>query len=132
VIIYSDPMDDGYFRGDKYPRGPFRPDPGVQRGPLGFMFKYPGDPTTPGIASTMELPASKRMPLEQSPALSKIPTTPISYADARPLLENLIGPESLFLLRRVVVKKDLLAAVVYKSEPGHAIEHINAHVDVVA
>src|SRR5262249_24583765 len=32
VIIYSDPMDDGYFRGDKYPRGPFRPDTGVQRG----------------------------------------------------------------------------------------------------
>lgn len=94
VIIYSDPIDDGYFRGDKYPRGPFRPDTGVQRGSVEFTFKYPGDPTTPGIASTMDLPASQRTPPEQSPALPKIPTTPISYADARPLLENLVGPES--------------------------------------
>ena len=32
VIIYSDPADDGYFQGDKYPHGPWRPDTGVQRG----------------------------------------------------------------------------------------------------
>ncbi len=32
VIIYSDPADDGYDRGDKYPRGPMRPDSAVQRG----------------------------------------------------------------------------------------------------
>ena len=57
VIIYSDPMDDGYFRGDKYPRGPFRPDNGVQRGSVSYTFKYPGDPSTPGVASTLSLPA---------------------------------------------------------------------------
>ena len=58
VIIYSDPMDDGYFRGDKYPRGPFRPDTGVQRGSVSYTFKYPGDPSTPGVASTLDLPST--------------------------------------------------------------------------
>jgi N-acetylated-alpha-linked acidic dipeptidase len=94
VIIYSDPMDDGYFRGDKYPRGPFRPDSGVQRGSVSYTFKYPGDPSTPGVASTLTLPESKRINAQQAPTLPKIPTTPISYTDARPLLENLGGPES--------------------------------------
>ncbi len=49
VIIYSDPFDDGWRRGDKYPDGPWRPDTGVQRGSVGYMFEFPGDPTTPGI-----------------------------------------------------------------------------------
>jgi N-acetylated-alpha-linked acidic dipeptidase len=94
VIIYSDPMDDGYFRGDKYPRGPFRPDSGVQRGSVSYTFKYPGDPSTPGVASTLSLPANKRVSVRDAATLPKIPTTPISYADVRPLLENLGGPES--------------------------------------
>ena len=51
VLIYSDPHDDGWQRGDKYPQGPWRPDTGVQRGSVGYMFEFPGDPTTPGIAS---------------------------------------------------------------------------------
>jgi N-acetylated-alpha-linked acidic dipeptidase len=45
VIIYSDPFDDGWRRGDKYPDGPWRPDTGVQRGSVGYMFEFPGDPT---------------------------------------------------------------------------------------
>ena len=56
VIIYSDPIDDGYFKGDVYPKGPWRPESGVQRGSIQYMFKYPGDPTTPGFASTIDLP----------------------------------------------------------------------------
>ena len=52
VIIYSDPKDDGYYRGDAYPKGPWRPASGVQRGSIGYMFQFPGDPTTPGIAAT--------------------------------------------------------------------------------
>ena len=42
VIIYSDPADDGWRRGDKYPDGPWRPDTGVQRGSVGYMFEFPG------------------------------------------------------------------------------------------
>jgi len=94
VIIYSDPKDDGYFRGDAYPKGPWRPASGVQRGSVGFMFQFPGDPTTPGIASTTALPDSKRVSPAESEQMPKIPVTPLSYADASPILEHLAGPAS--------------------------------------
>lgn len=92
VIIYSDPADDGYFRGDVYPIGPFRPESGVQRGSIQYLIKYPGDPTTPGFASTPDLPASKRVPLKEAINQPKIPTTPLSYKDAAPILKALGGP----------------------------------------
>lgn len=94
VILYSDPYDDGWRRGDPYPKGPWRPETGVQRGCVGYMFKFPGDPTTPGIASDPGLPLSKRTPPDQSAQLPKIPSTPLSYHDAAPILQNLGGPES--------------------------------------
>ncbi|MGH9538308.1 MAG: M28 family metallopeptidase [Terriglobales bacterium] len=94
VLIYSDPADDGWRHGDKYPQGPWRPDTGVQRGSIGYMFQFPGDPTTPGIASLPSLPDAKRTPPDQSTQLPKIPTTPLSYADAWPILEHLGGPDS--------------------------------------
>jgi N-acetylated-alpha-linked acidic dipeptidase len=94
LIIYSDPADDGWRRGDKYPDGPWRPTTGVQRGSIGFMFEFPGDPTTPGIASVPSLPDSKRTSPQQSAQLPKIPTTPLSYGDAWPILEHLTGPDS--------------------------------------
>jgi N-acetylated-alpha-linked acidic dipeptidase len=94
VIIYSDPADDGWRRGDKYPQGPWRPDTGVQRGSIGYMFEFAGDPTTPGIASVPSLPDSKRTPPEQSAQMPRIPTTPLSYADASPILEHLGGPDT--------------------------------------
>lgn len=94
LIIYSDPMDDGYFRGDVYPNGPWRPATGIQRGTIEYGFEHPGDPTTPGFASTMDLPDSKRVPADQSPDMPKIPTMPLSYKDAAPILQNLDGPES--------------------------------------
>jgi N-acetylated-alpha-linked acidic dipeptidase len=94
LIIYSDPADDGWQRGDKYPQGPWHPDTGVQRGSIGYMFEFPGDPTTPGIASTPDLPDSKRISPAQSAQIPKIPTTPISYVEAWPILEHLGGPDS--------------------------------------
>jgi N-acetylated-alpha-linked acidic dipeptidase len=94
VLIYSDPYDDGWRRGDKYPVGPWHPDSAVQRGSVGFMFKFPGDPTTPGIASVPSLPDAQRTPPQRSAQLPKIPSTPISYAEAWPILEHLGGPDS--------------------------------------
>jgi N-acetylated-alpha-linked acidic dipeptidase len=93
VIIYSDPWDDGYYRGDMYPNGPYRPATGVQRGSVQYMFKYPGDATTPGIASTPDLPMSRRIPPEQAVSQPTIPSIPLSYHDASPILENLKGPQ---------------------------------------
>jgi len=94
VIIYSDPKDDGYYRGDAYPKGPWRPASGVQRGSVGYMFQFAGDPTSPGVASTPALPDSKRVSPAASEQLPKIPVTPLSYADASPILEHLGGPTS--------------------------------------
>jgi N-acetylated-alpha-linked acidic dipeptidase len=91
VIIYSDPENDGYYRGDTYPNGPYRPATGVQRGAVEYLFMFAGDATTPGIASTPDLPASKRIPPSQSPVLPKIPSTPLSWHDAAPILKNLGG-----------------------------------------
>jgi len=89
VLIYSDPQDDGYFKGDAYPMGPWRPETGVQRGSVQFLFKYPGDPETPGVASTPDLPDSARInPEGNQPHIISIP---ISYHDAAPILQTLKG-----------------------------------------
>ena len=90
VLIYSDPQDDGYFKGDAYPNGPWRPETGVQRGSVQYLFKYPGDPETPGVASTPDLPDSSRVsPEGNQPHIISIP---ISYHDAAPILAALKGP----------------------------------------
>jgi len=87
-LIYSDPKDDGYARGGKYPDGPMRPDEGVQRGSVMDMPVYPGDPQTPGIGAK---PGVKLIPLDQVQTITKIPVMPISYADATPFLKALGG-----------------------------------------
>ena len=95
VLIYSDPADDGYFRGDVYPKGPWRPESAVQRGSIQFLPIYPGDPTTPGIASTPDLPASQRIPADKlQNNQASIPTNPLSSQDAAPILKALGGQES--------------------------------------
>ena len=88
-IIYSDPKDDGYYPGDVFPTGAFRPEQGVQRGSVMDMPIYPGDPLTPGWASEA---GGKKLSREESKTLLKIPVLPISYGDALPLLRSLRGP----------------------------------------
>lgn len=92
VLIYSDPYDDGYFKGDAYPNGPWRPETGVQRGSVQYLFKYPGDPQTPGVASTPELPDSQRQDPAHTGNQPNIISVPISYHDAEPILKALKGP----------------------------------------
>lgn len=89
AIIYSDPRDDGYSVDDVYPKGASRPANGFQRGSVADMTLFPGDPTTPGYGSTKD---AKRLTREESPAILKIPTLPISYGDAQVLLKALDGP----------------------------------------
>ncbi len=88
-ILFSDPADDGYLRGDVMPEGVWRPEHGVQRGSVMDMPTYPGDPQTPGRASK---PGVERDPLEEVPTLQEIPVLPISYGDALPILRSLGGP----------------------------------------
>ena len=88
-IIYSDPKDDGYVRGDVYPIGPYRMEHGIQRGSVLDMPMYPGDPLTPGYGAKKDV---ERLSVEEAPTIMKIPVMPISYADALPLLKALGGP----------------------------------------
>jgi N-acetylated-alpha-linked acidic dipeptidase len=94
VLIYSDPADDGYARGDMYPRGPYRPASGVQRGSVQFLPIYAGDPETPGIAATPDLPDSQRITDPTKMNQPSIPVNPLSYLDASPILEALDGAET--------------------------------------
>jgi N-acetylated-alpha-linked acidic dipeptidase len=86
-IIYSDPEGDGYYNGDDYPNGPWRPKDGVQRGSV-MGTDYPGDPLTPGVGATAD---AKRLDIKDAKTVTKIPVLPISYADALPLLSALKG-----------------------------------------
>ncbi len=89
ILIYSDPQEDGYTRGKVYPNGPWGPESHIQRGAITYDFLEPGDPLTPGWAS---VPGAKRIPIEQAISLPKIMGVPLSWRDAKPLLEKMDGP----------------------------------------
>lgn len=84
LIIYSDPQDDGYARGDVYPEGPMRPPTGIQRGGVA---NGNGDPSTPGWPSVA---GAKRLPVSEL-NVPHIPVIPIGYANAALLLRDLRG-----------------------------------------
>ncbi len=86
LILYSDPEDDGFARGDVYPEGPMRNADGVQRG---SVLNENGDPSTPGWASV----AGARRLSEDSMALINIPVVPIGYGNAAKLLQPMRGPD---------------------------------------
>jgi len=88
-LIFSDPADDGFREDAVFPDGPMRPSQGVQRGSVLDAPLYPGDPLTPGVGATAD---AKRLKREDAASLAKIPTLPISYGDAQPLLAALAGP----------------------------------------
>lgn len=88
-LIYSDPRDDGYFQGITYPEGPWRPKDGVQRGSVLDMPVAPGDPLTVGHGATRDAP---RIDRKDAATIMKIPVLPLSWEDAKPLLEALQGP----------------------------------------
>ncbi len=87
-IIYSDPRDDGYAGGEVFPKGPYRPREGAQRGSVQDSSVFMGDPLTPGIGATAD---AKRVAIKDAQTLTKIPVLPISYADAQPLLAAITG-----------------------------------------
>ncbi|KAH5338240.1 hypothetical protein HBI67_123820 [Parastagonospora nodorum] len=89
-VIYTDPGDDGEVTEEKgiapYPEGPAREPSSVQRGSVQFLSFAPGDPTTPGYPSK---PGAPRQPTNN--AIPQIPSIPISYEDALPILKALNG-----------------------------------------
>jgi N-acetylated-alpha-linked acidic dipeptidase len=89
VLVYSDPMEDGYFQGDVWPDGAWGPLGHFQRGANVYDFLIPGDPLTPGWAST---PGARRISPEESRILPRIPMVPLSARDAEEILRRLRGP----------------------------------------
>lgn len=118
-IIYSDPEDDGYFQGDVYPKGPFRPGLGAQRGSVLDLPVRPGDPLTPNIGATEE---AKRIERAQADNLISIPVLPIGYDDAEPLLSALGGPVAPEYMRGSM-------PLTYHVGPGPVRVHLNLAFD---
>eukprot|EP01091_Cochliopodium_minus_P015714 TRINITY_DN5677_c0_g1_i2.p1 TRINITY_DN5677_c0_g1~~TRINITY_DN5677_c0_g1_i2.p1 ORF type:complete len:730 (+),score=158.94 TRINITY_DN5677_c0_g1_i2:9-2198(+) len=87
VLLYSDPYDDGYFVGDTYPNGPYRPPTGVQEGSSAFANICPGNPDQQRL---------DQLCIKQGAAINstlpQILIQPIGYGDASYLLKNLDGP----------------------------------------
>lgn len=113
-LIYSDPREDGFFQGDVFPEGPWRPKDGVQRGSVMDMPLHPGDPLTPGVGATSN---ARRLDIKEAKTLTKIPVLPISYADAQPLLAALKGPVAPESWRGAL-------PLTYKIGPGPAKVHL--------
>jgi N-acetylated-alpha-linked acidic dipeptidase len=115
-LIYSDPHEDGYFMGEVFPDGPFRPRDGAQRGSVMDMPVYPGDPLTPGVGATRD---AKRLALSEVTTFTRIPVLPISYGDAEPLLAALKGPVAPAAWRGSL-------PLTYRVGPGPAKVHLKA------
>ena len=89
ILIYSDPAEDGFKKGKVFPEGPWGPETHIQRGAITYDFIVPGDPLTPGWAS---VPGARRIASQDAQSLPKIMALPLSWADAKPLVENMGGP----------------------------------------
>lgn len=89
LIVYSDPQEDGYARGEVFPTGPWGPASHLQRGGIAYDYLVPGDPLTPGWASTAD---AERIPVADAVSVPKVMALPMSHRDVQPILEQLGGP----------------------------------------
>ncbi|KAF1940486.1 N-acetylated-alpha-linked acidic dipeptidase 2 [Clathrospora elynae] len=83
AVIFTDPGDDKNMTAKNYltyPDGPARNPTGIQKGSVQFLSTYPGDPTTPGY------PSKEGSPRMDKKTVPQIPSLPISWIEAQPLL----------------------------------------------
>jgi N-acetylated-alpha-linked acidic dipeptidase len=113
ALIYSDPHEDGYFQGPTYPSGPWRSADAVQRGSV-LNGKYPGDPLTPFVGATAD---AQRLAISKAESLARIPSLPLSYGDAEPLLRAMGGPTAPETWRGAL-------PITYRIGPGPAQVHL--------
>ena len=86
-IIYNDPSEAGFSRGDVYPEGRYMPGDAVERGSVALTAFLVGDPLSPGFASLPE--EARREPLTGNKGLNNIPSIPLAWRDAQKLLQAL-------------------------------------------
>ncbi len=89
LLIYSDPMEDGFRKGEVFPHGPWGPESHIQRGAITYDFIVPGDPLTPGWPS---VEGQRRIARGEARSVPGIVAVPMSWRDAKPILESLGGP----------------------------------------
>ncbi|KAB8338701.1 hypothetical protein FH972_021646 [Carpinus fangiana] len=90
-VIYSDPAEDGFRKGEVYPDGPWRPEGSVQRGAVSLMSWVVGDVLTPGHPSVR---TADRLSIDNATGLVGIPSIPLSWRDAKVLLASLQTQEA--------------------------------------
>jgi len=88
ILIYSDPADDGFVRGETWPKGYWRTQDQIQRGNAKYSWFWHGDPLTPGAPAVQNTP---RQDPASVPTLPRIPAAVLSWGEARKILERLDG-----------------------------------------
>jgi N-acetylated-alpha-linked acidic dipeptidase len=91
MIVYSDPAEDGFAKGEVFPKGPWGPASHLQRGGIAYDYIVPGDPLTPGWAS---IDGAPRIAAADAVSIPKVMALPMSHRDIQPILEALGGPEA--------------------------------------
>jgi N-acetylated-alpha-linked acidic dipeptidase len=93
LVVFTDPKDSGYIRGDVYPKGPHFNETTIQRGSM-LTLDFTGDPLTPGRPA---LPMDGKEKVKRDDpadvAFHKIPVTPIGYGAAKEILSRMTGSE---------------------------------------
>jgi N-acetylated-alpha-linked acidic dipeptidase len=89
LVLYSDPADDGFARGDTLPTGYWRTSHALQRGNAKYSWHFHGDPLTPGQPA---LAGAARLSAASAPTLPRIPVAVLSWGEAKEILERLGGP----------------------------------------
>ena len=119
LLLFPDPSGDGWAAGDTLPAGPFRPAWSVQRGTTAYMWRYTGDPLTPGRPARPGVP---RLEPAQATNLPRIPVVPLPYGEAERLLRELGGPDAPVPFRGAM-------DVTYRPGPGPVRVRVEVELD---
>jgi N-acetylated-alpha-linked acidic dipeptidase len=93
LVVYTDPKDGGFTRGEVYPKGPFFNETTIQRGSM-LTLDYTGDPLTPNVPALPLDGTEKAKRLDpKDVAFHTIPVTPIGYGAAKEILSRMTGSE---------------------------------------
>ena len=97
LVVFTDPKDSGFTRGDVYPKGPYYNETTIQRGSM-LTLDFTGDPLTPNRpALPLDGPEKIKRDDPATVDFHTIPVTPIGYGAAKEILSRMTGadvPES--------------------------------------
>ncbi len=93
LVVYTDPKDSGFTKGDVYPKGPYFNETTIQRGSM-LTLDFTGDPLTPGRPA-LPLDGKEKVKRDDPAdvAFHTIPVTPIGYGSAKEILSRMTGSE---------------------------------------